>query len=228
MAWPPSKSSRAEVRRSVLNFGSRSTRPMTRLRFLPEAVAGGLDAVAADVEERSAAALDLVADVGRVVVEVAEESCDGAQLADAAGAEEFAHAEPLRVAADHEGFADLDAGAVADGEEGPGFGDSEADRFFAEHVLAGFGGLDGPGDVELVGQGIVDGVDVGIGEQFFVGAVCLRDIPSAAAASLALLRSREAMASTVVKRPSCMAGMTFFRPMVAVLSTPQRSFLDMH
>ena len=43
-------------------------------------------------------------------------------------------------------------------------------------MFAGFGGFCRPGDVELVGQGIVDGVDVGIGEEFFVGAVCLGDI----------------------------------------------------
>ena len=52
-------------------------------RLLAEAVARGLDAVAADIEQRAAAALHLVADVGGIVVEVAEEACHGAQLADA-------------------------------------------------------------------------------------------------------------------------------------------------
>ena len=75
------------------------------------------------------------------------------------------------MAADHEGFADEDAGAIADGEEGLGLGEGHAERFFAEDVLAGFGGADGPGDVELVGKRIVDGVDAGVGEEFFVGAV---------------------------------------------------------
>ena len=93
-------------------------------------------------------------------------------------------------------------------------------------MLAGFGGFDGPGHVHLVGQGIVDGVDVGIGEQFFVRAVGLGDAQLRGCA-WALARSREAMASTVVYWPRCMAGMTFLRPMLAVLRTPQRSFFDM-
>ena len=51
--------------------------------------------------------------------------------------------------------------------------------------------------------------------------------PGPLAASRARGRSREAIALTVVYWPNCMAGMTFFRPMAAVLSTPQRNFLDM-
>ena len=43
-------------------------------RLLAEGVARGLDAVAADVVERAAAGFDLVADVGGVDVEVAEDA----------------------------------------------------------------------------------------------------------------------------------------------------------
>ena len=77
----------------------------------------------------------------------------------------------MRLRADHEGFADEDASAVADGEERLGFGAAHGDGLFAEDVLASFGGVDGPGNVELVGKGIVNSVDVGVGEEFFVGAV---------------------------------------------------------
>src|SRR6266567_7710118 len=52
-------------------------------------------------------------------------------------------------------------------------------------------------------------------------------MPTSLAASCALGRSREAIAVTVVYWPNCMAGMTFLRPMAAVLSTPQRNFFDM-
>ena len=150
---------------------------------------------------------------------------DGAQLADAAFIEKLAQAQPLRRAADHEGFADFDAGARADVEQRFGLGDSHAERLFAEHVLAGFGGLGGPGDVKLIGQRIVDRVDVGVGEQFLVGAVGRGNAERLRGRSRALARSREAMAATVVSSPRCMAGMTFLRPMLAVLSTPKRSFL---
>ena len=42
----------------------------------------------------------------------------------------------------------------------------------------------------------------------------------------ALERSRDAIAATLAYWPCCIAGITFFRPMLAVLSTPQRSFLE--
>ena len=51
--------------------------------LLREGVAGGVNEVAADVHERAAAGFDLVADVGWVEVEVAEEANDGAEFADA-------------------------------------------------------------------------------------------------------------------------------------------------
>ena len=73
--------------------------------------------------------------------------------------------------ADHEGLADLDSGAGTDGEKRFRLRNGEAEGLFAEDMLAGFGGFDGPGNVKLIGERIVDGVDIGIGEQLFVGAV---------------------------------------------------------
>ena len=136
-----------------------------------EGEAGGLDHVAADVHERAAADVGAVADVGGVDVEVAEAAGHGAKFADALAGEELAEAEPLRVRADHEGLADLDAGAVADGEQGAGFGGGHGEGLLAEDVLAGFGGLDRPLNVQVVGERVVDGVDVGVGEERFVGGV---------------------------------------------------------
>src|SRR5882757_1082364 len=48
-------------------------------------------------------------------------------------------------------------------------------------------------------------------------------MPSARAASSALWRSREAIALNSTHSPFCMAGNTFFMPIPAVLSTPQRT-----
>ena len=171
MAWPEGKSRIAEASRSVPICGSRSSERDHAPRLLAEGEARGLNAVAADVVDAAAARFHAVADVGRVDVEVAEMRVHGAQFADAAFVEKLAQAQPLRSAADHEGFADLDAGAGAHFEQRFGFGHGHAERLFAEHVLAGFGGLDCPGNVQLIGQRIVDGVDVGVGEQLLVGAV---------------------------------------------------------
>src|ERR1017187_3878273 len=52
-------------------------------------------------------------------------------------------------------------------------------------------------------------------------------IPSSAAAFCACSRLRDAMASIDERWPCCMPGITFFKPIAAVLRTPQRIFLDM-
>jgi len=81
----------------------------------------------------------------------------------------------LGTASDHEGFADLDSGTRADGEERLGFRDGEADGLLAKNMLAGFSGLNSPGNVELIGKRIVDGVDIGVGEKFPVRTVRRRN-----------------------------------------------------
>ena len=129
-------------------------------------------------------------------------------------------------AADHEGFADLDAGAFTDGEQRFRFGDGEAERLFAENVLAGLGGPDGPGHVHLIGQGIVDGVDFGVGEQLFDRTRMLWEYPA---------QRRLSGADEVAGGDGIDAGVTaklhgrqnFLIPMFAVLRTPQRSFFCM-
>src|ERR1700691_5737320 len=93
--------------------------------LLRESVARGVDEIAAYVHERATAGFNLVADVGWVDIEVAEETHDRAEFADAALIEKFADAQPLGGAADHEGFADLDSRAGADGEERVGFRDCQ-------------------------------------------------------------------------------------------------------
>src|SRR5208283_2832176 len=135
-----------------------------------------MDKVAADVHESAAAAVDLVADVGGINVEIAEESRDGAEFADAALVEQFEQAQPLRKTPDHKGFADLDSGTVADGEQRLSFRDREAERLLAKHMLAGFRGLGSPRDVKLIGQRIVDRVDIRVGEKFLVGAEGFRNV----------------------------------------------------
>ena len=62
-------------------------------------------------------------------------------------------------------------------------------------------------------------------DEGFVSAVGLRDAQASATAAAADA-SRDAIATTSQCRARCMAGITFFRPIAAVESTPQRSFLE--
>jgi hypothetical protein len=72
--------------------------------------------VTANVHEGAAAALNPIANVGRIHIEVAEDAHDGAQFPNAALVEKFAQAKPLGVAVDHERFTNLDSGASPDGK----------------------------------------------------------------------------------------------------------------
>ena len=84
MAWPPSKSKQRRSQAVDLHLGIAVDEADDAAGSWPESVARGLDAVAADIEQGAAAGLDVIADVGGIVVEVAEKSGDRPQLADAA------------------------------------------------------------------------------------------------------------------------------------------------
>jgi hypothetical protein len=73
--------------------------------------------------------------------------------------------------------------------------------------------------VKVVGQRIVDGLDLRIGEELLVRPVGLRD----AERTRGVARDREAIATTVVSAPCCIAGMTFLTAIPATPSTPQRT-----
>ena len=75
------------------------------------------------------------------------------------------------MSAHHERFADLHARAVAHIAQLLGLVDGEPNRFFAEHMFAGFGGFDGPRHVQVIGHRIVDHIDLAVGEQLFIRAV---------------------------------------------------------
>ena len=154
-------------------------------RLLAEDEAGGVDGIAADIEQPAAAPRTHITDVGRVAIEIAEEAHDGAQLADAAGADQLAGALPLRMRAHHEGFADLHAGAGLRFEQLAGFGGVESQRLLAEYVLSGFGRTHRPGHVQVIGQRVVYRFDFGVGQQFLVGTVGFRN-PEVASGQLGL------------------------------------------
>jgi hypothetical protein len=67
------------------------------------------------------------------------------------------------MAVDHEGLPNPDSCACANGKKSFGLCDGETEGLLAENMLPGFGGLDGPGNVKMIGKRIVDRVDIGIG-----------------------------------------------------------------
>ncbi len=60
-------------------------------------------------------------------------------------------------------------------DDGHRFGVVQRERFLAEDVLAGFGGLDRPFRVHRMRRRDVDRLDLRVGEQFLVAAVAARD-----------------------------------------------------
>jgi len=103
--------------------------------------------IAADVVNSSAAPVQNVANIRSIAIEIAEDTGDGAQVADSTGADQFSSAQPLRMRSNHEGFADFYASAVARGEESLCFRDVQADWLLAKHVLPGLRSFYRPGDV---------------------------------------------------------------------------------
>ena len=95
----------------------------------------------------------------------AEARLDHPYLADGAGADQFADPGRLRMQAVHEGLAGEGAGLAVGMEYRVDLEGRERQRLFHQHVLAGLGRLDGPFGMAGMGQGDVDGVDLGIGEE---------------------------------------------------------------
>ena len=184
----------------------------------------GIDQITANIEQAAAAPGFHVADVCGIIQKEAEVADDRADVADASGARNVERAKPLRVRADHECFLNQHTGAVAHGQQMLRVRGDESDRLLAEHVLAGFGGAGRPLDMKMIWQRNVNRIDVGIGDERFVGPVCLRHAEFGCGRSC-FDASREAIASTLVHRPRCIAGMTFRVAMRATPSTPHRSFL---
>ncbi len=89
--------------------------------------------------------------------------------------DQLAGAPPLRMAAHHEGLLDQHAHAVAHLDQLARLRGAERDRLLAEHVLAGARRLDRERHVQVVGQGVVDRLDLGVAHQLGVGAVSLGD-----------------------------------------------------
>ena len=92
-----------------------------------------------------------------------------------AGLDDLPRPQPLRVRADHEGFTDLDAGAVPRRQQGPGLLGIQAQRFFAQNMLARFHRLEGPRDVKLVGERVVDRLNLRIPQELFIRSIGLGD-----------------------------------------------------
>src|ERR1039457_2866622 len=103
-----------------------------------------MNAIATDIEQRASTTLHPIANVPRVIVEIAEEPYHRAEFADASLAQQFVQSQPLCMAADHERLANLHTSPRAYRQQCLGFRNGQAYRFFAKHVLARCGRFDGP------------------------------------------------------------------------------------
>ena len=128
--------------------------------------------VAAHVHDAAAGGAVLLADVVQIEPHVeGEVRLDQPHLADGAVADQFHQFGGLRVAAVHKGFQHEDVVVAGRLDQGHGLAQMAGQRFFAEHVLAGLGALDGPLGVQVVGQGVVHHVHIRVGEQRVVAGV---------------------------------------------------------
>ncbi len=129
--------------------------------------AGHRDRIAADIENAATgqiggkeAVLGLELAHGE-----AKARLDHAHLADGAGADQLAELGGLRVQAIHEGLAGKSAGLAVGMEDRVDLEGRKREGLFDQHMLAGLGCLDCPFGVAGVGDGDIDGIDFGIGQQ---------------------------------------------------------------
>ena len=121
--------------------------------------------------------------------------------------------------AHHERFRDEPARTIARRDERLGLFRVERDRLLAQHVLARLERADRPRHMQLVGQRIVDRLDLGVGQQVFVGSIGAGDAEALAAARALAGRARRSPRFPRAS-PRCIAGMTFSVAMLATPSTP--------
>ena len=136
---------------------------------------------------------------------------------------QLARAQPLRMEAHHERLGDQHlAGRRAQLQR---LGRGQRDRLLAQHVLARGRGLQRQRHVQVVGQRVVDRLDLGIGEQGFVRSRTPSGCPARRRLARARAASREAMPRISTSGLFLMPGSTRSRPIFAVLSTPQITLL---
>jgi len=74
---------------------------------------------------------------------------------------------------DHEGFGDKTIPRKI--QQFGGLFRAQRNRFFAKNMLSRFNGLNGHRHMHVVRQRVVDHIDIGIGEQLFIGSIRLFD-----------------------------------------------------
>ena len=177
--------------------------------------------------KRAAAALRFIADVSCIAIAVAERALDRAQRADLAGANKLPRAQPLRMRAHHEGFADLHTAAVPGPRSASGTR-RHSSRWASRRAHACRPAQ--PGSTRAHADD--SAADCRSHPRPGRRAIPRRShtpwrMPSAAAAAWALPMSREAIAATSHHSLFCIPGTTFSRAIFAAPRTPHRTLLFM-
>ena len=134
------------------------------------------DAVAADVHQRATGELGVEADVAEIREREAEDRVHRAEPADRAFPDEALELLRLRMVAVHERLGEHEPGRLGGVERLLDLLRDAGVRLLAEDVLAGGERVHRPLVVHAVRERDVDRVELVVGEQRLVGAVCLRDV----------------------------------------------------
>ena len=147
----------------------------TRARLRSEDEARGVHKIAPDVEQTTAAELGDVPDVNCIDVVITEPARDRTGFSKLTAVPERLGVPPLRMRAHHECFLNPDTCAVPHLQQRSRLGRVQCDRLLAEHVLAGVCRPGRPGHVQVIGQGNIHGIHLGVREERFIGGVGVGD-----------------------------------------------------
>jgi len=114
--WPEENFHRAGGETVGAEVRIETSAPRNALRLLRDSRAKALWDNC-DIEQSSAAPFGVVANVGGIAIEIAEDGECGFELANFSAADQFFYAKPLRVRFNHEGFTIFYVGAITDAHQ---------------------------------------------------------------------------------------------------------------
>ena len=130
--------------------------------------------VNANVANAAAARIGAVADIAKIRAVVIGKRCiDIGDVANSTLFHQLLGAQPLGMKDDHVSLCRQFLGGVAGGDDLVNLVRFHGDGLFGQHMLASGQGFQRPFDVQMVGQGDIDGFHLGVGQQSFVAGMYL-------------------------------------------------------
>ena len=79
----------------------------------------------------------------------------------------------MRMRTNHESLSNFYARTIASFQKRSGLFNRQTDRLLTKNMLSCFGSFDRPWDMKMIGQRVVNGFDIRIGQEFLIRSISL-------------------------------------------------------